>query len=165
MRLPQWQQTQPQRFLDFDFYERIILHKCNWYQVYQSAFVQSPVCPNRSLLGKRFQVWCICSSCREECHLSDQRAGSKCKNPSCFSQRRIEIVRGAPHIGFSEEFGILFQPARPPPQEPGGIGTPQTKQIITFFHIRPFWAFYFVHEFFLQVLNLVVNNLWDNTPY
>ena len=55
------------------------------------------------------------------------------KNPSCFLQRRIEIVRGAPHIGFSEKFGILFQPARPPPQEPGGIGTPQTKQIITFF--------------------------------
>ena len=55
------------------------------------------------------------------------------KTPSYFLQRSIEIVRGAPHIGFSgRKIGILFQPAGPPPQGPGGIGTSQTKQVITF---------------------------------
>ena len=58
------------------------------------------------------------------------------KNPSCFLQRKIEIVRGAPHIGFSEKFGILNRPD-PLPRSQGGL----------------------VHNFFLQVLNLVVNNL------
>ena len=32
------------------------------------------------------------------------------KNPTCFLQHRIEIVRGAPHIGFSEKIGILNRP-------------------------------------------------------
>ena len=53
------------------------------------------------------------------------------KTPSYFLQRSIEIARGAPHIGIFGKSGILVQPAGPPTQGLGGIGTAQTKQIIT----------------------------------
>ena len=54
------------------------------------------------------------------------------KTPSYFLQRSIGIVRGAPLPNIREKNGILFQPAGPPLQGQGEIGTPQTKQMITF---------------------------------